>query len=373
MQATEQELNLAINTGLIQGNNSLFFPQQNTRSAQSVLYYQGNLNSIELQAAATYEYSKEGQKEQQQTQAIISELFWQGSINNWDFWLGKHRLELGVAYAYRPMDLFSRQQRNPINLQIEEGIAYVAASYFNNQAEVSLFYADARIYQQEHLEQQESEQGLGVRSYYLNNDNEWHSLLYYDRYKGINLGFSWVNTFELNWELHSEILFQQQYKQWQQHSHYLEQIELNNALVALIGLTWTHQSGHNLIVEYWYDQRAWSHNQWQKLFTDTKQSNSTRSSNYSQSFLASSLIQHNLMLHWQLDNMEILQNPLEWAIDLQFSLQDRGLIATNTVSYEITQKLKLSNHIRYFYGRDNSVYAQLPQQTSINLTMEYFF
>ncbi len=56
---------------------------------------------------------------------IISELFWQESFDIFDMpldlQLGKVRLDWGVGYGYRPLDIFTPYRRNPVGIQVEEG------------------------------------------------------------------------------------------------------------------------------------------------------------------------------------------------------------------------------------------------------------
>ncbi|MDO6575350.1 hypothetical protein, partial [Staphylococcus pasteuri_A] len=41
--------------------------------------------------------------------------------------------------------------------------------------------------------------------------------------------------------------------------------EFDDGIQALLGMTWANLAGDNLIVEYWFDNRALSQQQWQKV------------------------------------------------------------------------------------------------------------
>lgn len=72
-----------------------------------------------------YHSSLEYQDKSAEAELIISELFWQSSVDiantSLDLQLGKVRVDWGVGYGYRPLDIFTPYRRNPVGIQVEEG------------------------------------------------------------------------------------------------------------------------------------------------------------------------------------------------------------------------------------------------------------
>ncbi|GAK87890.1 hypothetical protein JCM19238_5500 [Vibrio ponticus] len=62
--------------------------------------------------------------EESDSQLIMRELAWQGSVDlgtqSYDLSLGKIRLDYGVSYAYRPLDMFKPYRQNPIGLVLRK-------------------------------------------------------------------------------------------------------------------------------------------------------------------------------------------------------------------------------------------------------------
>ncbi|HCG7320813.1 TPA: hypothetical protein NJ363_005083, partial [Vibrio parahaemolyticus] len=68
-------------------------------------------------------------------QLLIRELAWQGEWQVGDTTLdvsaGKLRVDWGVGYGYRPLDLFKPYRQNPVGLVAEEGAGVLSLSYYD--------------------------------------------------------------------------------------------------------------------------------------------------------------------------------------------------------------------------------------------------
>lgn len=83
---------------------------------------------------------------------VVQELFWQGEATLFelpiDLTAGKLRLDWGVGYGYRPLDILKPYRRNPVGIQVEEGALIALGSYFDLQGEWSLVASDSSFTQQ---------------------------------------------------------------------------------------------------------------------------------------------------------------------------------------------------------------------------------
>lgn len=342
--------------------------------------YQAFSTSLAIRGNNLY-HSDKSQKSE--TEFIVSELFWQDSVQlgqySIDGLLGKVRIDWGVGYAYRPLDIFTPYRHNPIGIQVEEGAGVASASYFDSLGEWTLIYSNSSLNQQQgsEIEEQSEQQGIGLRRYALIADTEYQALVYYDDLRRGLLGASLVTVLDNKWELHASATYQQRYLSYQQQSRYsLPLIEHNNAYQALAGLIWTDISGNTLIFEYWYDSRSWDATQWQKAINDGSPA-------YQQGYSHANIMEHNMMLHWRLDksawaNWQWSQGS--WlkdftpSIDLLYSPQDNGLIATQWLNYLLHDSAKSKTEIqlaaRFFSGNSDSAYANLPDKHTMLLNLK---
>ena len=98
-----------------------------------------------LFAAQSSQLASSNSSDSADNELIVQELFWQGiwetGVLPLDMTLGKIRLDWGVGYGYRPLDLFKPYRRNPVGIQVEEGAGVAMASYFDLSGEWSLLYS----------------------------------------------------------------------------------------------------------------------------------------------------------------------------------------------------------------------------------------
>ncbi|WP_295895529.1 hypothetical protein [uncultured Vibrio sp.] len=328
---------------------------------------------------------------------IVQELFWQGSADIGslpiDLTVGKVRLDWGVGYGYRPLDIFKPYRRNPVGIQVEEGAGTAMASYFDMNGEWSVLYTDSSWTQQEGsmLEEQSEQQGFGIRRYALSGDNEWQGIAYYDDVRHGLVGGSWVTVFSHAWAFHASALYQREYLAYQ-HGNMESAVELRtqqHGYQSLVGVNWANSSGHNVIMEYWYDSRSWSNSEWQQAFSRGETLSSTSqtlplSYSYAQGFNHANLVQHNLMVHWSLSSSSwshwdwskdwLWLNNFEPTFDVMLSPQDGGVIATQWLNYQVydTGSAAFSFELaaRFLGGSHDSVYANLPDKHMILLNLK---
>lgn len=328
---------------------------------------------------------------------IVQELFWQGGTELFslpvDVTLGKVRLDWGVGYGYRPLDLFKPYRRNPVGIQVEEGTGTAMASYFDLAGEWSVFYTDSSWTKQQgsELEQASEQQGVGLRRYVLSGDNEWQALAYYDDVRHGVLAGSVVTVFDDAWSMHGSAVYQNRYLGYQQ-GGFISPVTLakqSDGYQALLGLNWANATGHNVIVEYWFDSRSWSESDWKQAYQRVDTLNATNAlaplaSSYAQGLSQVNLVQHNLMFHWTMNATAWSQWPLTqqqlWldnltpTFDLLYSPQDQGVIATQWLEYQVydsgTASLSAELAARFMTGSRDSLYANLPDKRMIFLNLK---
>lgn len=100
-------------------------------------------------------------------QLLVRELAWQGEWQVGDTTLdvsaGKLRVDWGVGYGYRPLDLFKPYRQNPVGLVAEEGAGVFSLSYYDMSGVWTAIATDSSWGQQEQsaLDRPRSSVGLG--------------------------------------------------------------------------------------------------------------------------------------------------------------------------------------------------------------------
>lgn len=337
------------------------------------------------------------------SEVILRELFWQGSVEvadtSIDITAGKMRLDWGVGYGYRPLDLFKPYRRNPIGIQVEEGAGVLSFSHFDATGEWTLLATDSSWTSQEmtDLENAMKQKGVGIRRYGLTGDSEYQLLAYYDDVRKGLVGASLVTVVDASWEFHGSIVYQNEYTGYHftAPSSLYSTPEIRNgkgALQTLVGLTWASENGHNVVLEYWYDSRAWDNNTWQKNYQNSEVLSQNANVadirySYANGYQQGNIVQHNVMLHWSFDssgwsnyNLSDIGLPndvlssLTPLVDVLYSPEDFGLIVTPKLTYEWlnTGETQFETELaaRFLLGDEQSAYQNLPDKNMILLNLK---
>jgi hypothetical protein len=374
--AWQQQWQLELDAGFASASSSPVFANEDQWFGDAALRWFPQYGNVQGQLVAL---SQAKQKQDNQHDLIVAELFWKTELAERDLLVGKQRIDLGVSYGFRPLDMFLPYRRNPVAIQVEEGVGVLSLSQFSGSGEYALFYTDSYLAtKSEGLQQR----GAGLRWYQLSNNSEWQALTYYDNKRALNLGGTWVTTFGDAWEVHAESRYQQHYLRAVSHLNSnnigtvqpVSEQEFKHGFQALIGMTWANLNGDNLILEYWLDNRALNQQEWQNVADISRyleqQNGGISQLRYSQGevFNGQNLVQHNVMLHWHRD-IEDWQP----AFDLMLAPEDGGVIATARLDYEFSQGWTLGARLRYLGGASSAVYSLLPESKIGLIKLEGYF
>ncbi|MCW8330235.1 hypothetical protein MD588_15600 [Photobacterium sp. SDRW27] len=390
--------------------SSLYFPDSQNENEKSInalldveLRYLEWLGVLALKGNNLYSSQPDNDSE---AELVVKELFWQGTASfldvDLDITLGKVRVDWGVGYGYRPLDIIKPYRRNPIGIQVEEGAGVVSVSYFDycfddcwwNTGEWTLIYADSSWVSQQgsELEQSSEQQGIGIRRYWLAGDSEWQGIGYYDDVRRGLLGGSWVTVLDEAWELHASAIYQNKYESFTIPDSLLEPVQRDkqsDGAQGLVGLTWAHESGQSVVLEYWYDSRSWSKTEWEQAYlrvTQLKAESMADGLRYShaQGYQAANLVSHNVMFHWTLDRSAWQQwswsQNMAWlheltpTLDVLYSPQDNGMIATQWLNYSAVDtgavQFDVEIAARFVTGDKQSAYRSLADNCMILLNLK---
>ncbi|WP_070969674.1 hypothetical protein [Vibrio sonorensis] len=317
---------------------------------------------------------------------VIQELFYQNWLDigdySIDYTIGKVRLDWGVGYGYRPLDIFKPYRRNPVGVQVEEGAGTLLASYFSADAEWSVVYTDSSWVDQQasELSQATQQQGIGLRRYALMGDYEWQWVAYYDDVRHGLVGSTLVGVLGSTTAFHLSGLYQRHYQAFEIQDSYspVSLQQSDHGYQALAGVNWSSASGQTVIAEYWFDSRSWDKNDWDKArqraqTLRTSPVTSRLASSYARGYGNYNLVQHNLLVHWTLDSSAWSQ--WDWSksylwlsdvtptLDVMISPQDGGVSVTQWLKYNSYDSgdasLEMEVAARFYGGNSESAYSSI--------------
>jgi len=251
----------------------------------------------------------------------LNELYWERSLGEWDLTLGKKIIDWGVGYGYRPLDLFGQQNRQSLAPEVVVGLPMVNAERFTDTGAWTFLCALG-----ESDATDNDENRCAARYYQLLGDWDLQAVIYYDADRQLAVGGSFSGVVSDTTEWHGSVLLQSRY----QNTEYRPQprvVNQKHAAKALLGFTYTTESGYSLIGEVWHDGTA------EKAINEPT---------------------NRMMLSLSYDG-----ETTDPVADLLYSPGDDGIILTLKATTEITADSEVEYGIRTYQGDKSAFYRQL--------------
>ena len=316
------------------------------------------------------------ENEDNQYENTVNELYYDFTLLGQDFTIGKKTTSWGVGYGFRPLDVIQQEDRRLLYNETLEGMPLVSWSHFSENWSVKFLYTSSS--------RNDFGNDLAEESLVSNFQTYWketdiHSLLRISEKNRYELGMGFSNVVNDQLEFHGSFLYQKRYTKLinslsQDSSSQLaaqnpmEIQQFENGLKALLGFTWSTIGGLSIIGEVWYDENAYSKEEWGDLFdltTNQRQllgaSSDLDLSVYS-NILASSLSFRQTSVQQKNVFLRINYVKSEWSSGVEGLLtpQDHGWILTTFIEWEGNQH-RLQSGIRIFDGSTDSVYNHIPE------------
>lgn len=346
------------------------------------LEHEINLRSQYLQATLSSRIYRDRQQ-QSHEQSWLNEAYTSHEIGAWQLSLGRKIMSWDVAYGFRPNDIVQQEQRRSLYSSTLTGKDLVSAEYFNARQSLALV-----SWRQAGNNTEAANQVYAMRAYQRLAEADWYGFARYSATQNWSLGtaFSWVANEAL--ELHGSYRYYQQRPGLREHSKNLInlstpwQVEnLHSHSQVLIGATYTTPEQHSLYFEYWYDGLALSSaawNNWQTRQNQLLQAYQQKTISAAQLApqlawqsqalsVAENLRQHTVFLRWSWQ-----QEAWQYAADLLWHPEDRGRIASATISWQ-GDRSRLEFGARHYAGPDTAAVRQLADRSKVfvNLSWSY--
>lgn len=322
--------------------------------------------------------------------------------NYWELTLGRRISSWGVGYGFRPLDVIQQQDQQSTSQQSLVGKNQIALEHISLMSSWSLLWVNPFENETPGGHQRNHERESLVVRYTTNGENhDLHALLRYNTGNRLQLGVGGVTILTDAIAIHASLLLSQHYQK-QVHALAGQNRDLlatdepfittnyHNGLQSLIGVNWSSASNHNVMMEYWYDDMAYTRQQWKALFDLAKNQRALLYQElnkelyqeldqalatsiygniaWSASALgAASLAQHNLMLRWN-------YNGSDWTptVNILMSVSDKSDVTTLSATRRYNA-VKLEAGLRTFNGSNDSIYGSLILSKIVYLTLSSEF
>ncbi len=365
-----------------QSSNSALFPAEHQWQTLQALDLAAEQNGVRVAATAWHQ-----QVIGDGTSAVtLSELFYDFSLGDWQWSLGKKKLDWDVSYGFRPLDMFSPTDPLAVYTAVAPGVWQVQTEYLTEAGAYSVLCNQSRAEFAIAGKQIAGAWGCGTRWYQRLTDWELQLIAHYDAQLKTRLGFSAVSVLSDALEFHTSLLWQQRFMT----SEYSAEALLANSFInpvqatwqqgawqGAVGINYSFGSGLNLIAEYWYDGRSPADQEWRELLHQVPLqaaalNSDPRARHYlsaeRQMFSSQNLFQHNVMLHLRAANdhwrpeLTLVYNPI-----------DPTLLINGKLCYAWADSQQLSLGFRRYSGHSAGIYRQLAFDQSIYLGAEFVF
>ncbi len=319
----------------------------------------------------------------------LNELQLSAEHGAWAFSAGKKVLGWDVGFGFRPNDVVQQEARRSLVARPLEGRPLLQIDHFGADSATTLVWA-----QPQHLHHSladspgAEESALALRHYQRSGAVDWHGFARLGRHTGASLGaaLAWVATDSV--AVHASLRQLQRHTAWAglpdpagtlARQDPWQRTLAGAATQALVGLQWTGEARHSLLLEAWHDGtapaagawRAWGAHQAGLLASPAPAA--TRAGNLAWQatpFDQTSLQRNNLFARWSLQPDE--QAAWQLALDVLWHPADGGRSTTASLQWQ-GDRLRIDAALRQLGGPVDALLAQLPQRRSAVLAATWSF
>lgn len=305
--------------------------------------------------------------------ALYYDLAWAGQ----HFTVGKKVINWDVGWAFRPLDVIEREDRRRFNPYSLEGVPVLAWEHFGQENAWALVWANPLAGAPGSLLR--DDQAVAGRYYQRIGPLDLHVLGRFSHRDRLGAGVGLAVVVGDALELHASAYYQHHYQKivdsllWNPgavlaaHDPMVSEEHLD-AVSALLGGTWSWESGFSLLFEAFHDPSAPSADEWKALRGLALQQKGLLAAQVppgaavgNLAWGASFLNRPNLLADNLLARVSHREGELELSLDVLFAPEDRGGATSAGVSYQ-TGASRLEATARALFGPEASAYRLAPER-----------
>jgi hypothetical protein len=316
----------------------------------------------------------------------LNELQLSAERGAWAFSAGKKVLGWDVGFGFRPNDVVQQETRRSLLARPLEGRPLLQIDHFGADSATTLVWAQPLHLQHSLADSPGAdESALALRHYQRSGAVDWHAFARLGRHTGASLGgaLAWVATDNL--AVHASLRQLQHQQAWVGLPGTAGALSRQNpwrrtlagaAPQALLGLQWTGDARHSLLLEAWHDGTAPSAAQWrawgshQAALLASPAPAPARAGNLAwlaTPFNQASLHRNNLFARWSWQS-----DAWQLALDTLWQPADGGRSTTASLQWQ-GDRLRIDAAWRQMGGPADALLAQLPQRRSAVLAVTWSF
>jgi len=364
---------------------SAFLPV-NERSTKQNLELNGQKNGFNFTATLSNRAFRGSKSKHAQ---FFNELYYDTQLAGQEISIGRKITSWGVGFGFRPLDVIQQENRRSLYQNTLKGVNLLAWEKFGETSALSVVWSNPG---RSEVTEPTLDQSVAVRYFNSLNSTDLHTLARYSKRTGTQLGLGLSKIVGDAVEWHASLLWQRHYHKnlnslarhqspvlLSQTDPFIEQA-FNNALEALVRMSWTHSSGWGVLGEIWYYQTAYNDHQWRALNALTAQQRGLLGAaeipddavygNIAwnrQAYLQRNLRQWNMLLRISRQGA-----AFEPSLELLYNPEDGGLVTTGRLGY-ISDWQQFEVGLRRFGGTDGSVWSQMPDDGQVYLSWRVNF
>lgn len=322
-------------------------------------------------------------------QLIINEASYDFSLFGERFGVGKKILSWDVGFGFRPLDVIQQENRRAVFASTLEGVVYLAWEKYRDETAWMLVYVNPG---EGKARAPKEDEALALKYYRHWDNTDGHAIVRVSKRNRVEAGTAFTKVALESFEWHGSLLYQQRYERLHNtlldspalpisSSDPLENRAERHGGKALLGCTWTGESGVSLLGEAWYDAGAYSAREWRAVRNLSERQvdllgqgvpeaavrgNIAYSSRY---FERPNLLRESLLVRL---SHRREGGSLEPALDILCTPADGGLVATASLGYE-SNRFRLDAGVRQFGGARNSAYRLLPEERIVYFAVQGFW
>ncbi len=319
---------------------------------------------------------------------VLNEAYLDRAIGGLHASIGKKVLSWDVGLGFRPLDVLQQEDRRALYTYALEGIVCLCLESFGQDSAWTVVFAnpgrgtaaDAR-----------NDTSGAVRYYRRIGTVDAYAVARYSARERAQFGssMSWVGGESL--EAHASLLYQRRHevginaltlagRPALSHGDPITTVDRPSAWLALLGSTWTHESGLSLLAEAWFDGTSYRKADWDALRAlDLRQLAALGQTGVPAAAVAANLAFSST--YYQLNNL-LRENLLARAsykidkftpsLDVLTTPHDGGVVATVSCTYE-GNRMRIDSGLRVLTGRPTSAYRLAPENRVLFLGASWFF
>jgi len=346
------------------------------------LHLQQGMWTFRAQATATQQinggYSNE--------KGIINELYADFSIADIEASIGKKVVSWGVGYGYRPLDVIQRETRQALRTFELEGVPMLELEYFTATSAITAIVSNRLRFDGTSPQTGNYEGALKYSTLLGNSDV--HFLLYQKQGDGISAAAGASTTSGDHLEWHGSLRYLSSYTTLQhklsgQAPALLRAADTftaqkhHHGLLALLGASWTWESGYSLMLEAWHDDTAWSRGQWQELLRINAMQRQQLSIGAPEQAVYGNInannrvySQQNLLKDTLFMRLSYDGDQFDPNLSMLYTPADGGMVFTASADYDWSDHILLFASVRVMGGIGSSAYSNAADRLQLFIGLQ---